>query len=270
MKRGNRKWTDATIDNKIKAGHGQGEGPNYIPWTTIYDFNSSGWDRSYKGKKVKRQQHLFSNYEFYYCLLLDWSDYVVDIREHFPLLSNEETVRIAESLNIKHKANKESGTPYVLTSDFFIVTNINGRYKNMVRTVIESKNLDRKEKIEQFEIERIYWESRDIDWGIVTEKDLPMDIVRNLIWLEESWELNNIEDFKETDFLTLVDILKESIKTKESTIYNVTAILDKHYGTETGTFLHLFKHLVFKKELRIDISKPIKISKMETSEVEIE
>jgi hypothetical protein len=270
MRRGNSKWTNATIDKKIKEGHGQGEGADFIPWTTIHDFNSSGWDRSYKGKTAKRRHHLFSNYEFSYCLLLDWSDYVVDIREHFPLLSNEETVRIAESLNLKHPANKESGVPYVLTSDFFIVTNFDGSYKKFVRTVIESKNLVRKEVIQKFEIERAYWESRDIDWGIVTEKDLKMDIVKNLIWLEESWELNNIKDFSESDIATLIDILKQNIKEKEYTIYNLTASLDKQYKIETGTFLHLFKHLVFKKELRIDITNPIKITKMETSEVEIE
>jgi hypothetical protein len=270
MRRGNRKWTDATIDKKIKEGHGQGEGADYIPWTTIHDFNSSGWDRSYMGKKTKRRHHLFSNYEFYYCLLLDWSDYVVDIRERYPLFSNEETVRIAESLNLKHKTNQESGVPYVLTSDFFIVTNFDGVYQNKVRTVIESINLERKEVIEKFEIERSYWESRDIDWGIVTEKELPMDIVNNLIWLEESWELNNIIDFSESDISTLIDILKEKIQAKESTIYKLTASLDKQYRVETGTFLHLFKHLVFKKELRIDIRKPIKIAKMETSEVELE
>jgi hypothetical protein len=185
------------------------------------------------------------------------------------MLSNEETVRIAESLNIKHRANKESGVPYVLTSDFFIVTKIDGRYENIVRTVIESKELERKEKIERFEIERMYWESRDINWGIVTEKDLPMDMVNNLIWLEESWELNNIIDFTDSDIATLVDILKENIQIKVSTIYSLTASLDKQYRVETGTFLHLFKHLVFKKELGIDIMNPIKITKMETSEVQI-
>lgn len=129
MAKRNRKWNDATIDKKMKEGHGQGEGVDYRPWYTIYDFNSIGIDRPYKGKTVPREHHLLSNLEFYYFLLLDWSDSVVDIRERFPLLDVEETARIAESLNISHPSDKESGTLKVLTSDFLIVTKINGEYE---------------------------------------------------------------------------------------------------------------------------------------------
>ncbi len=46
-----------------------------------------------------------------YFYLTEFSDAVLDIREQFPLLPQEETIVIAEELGIKHPADPKTGDP---------------------------------------------------------------------------------------------------------------------------------------------------------------
>ncbi len=52
--------------------------------------------------------------------------------------------------------------------------------KYIARTVKSSKELEDKRVIEKFEIEREYWKRKNIDWGIVTEKDIPAEMADNI------------------------------------------------------------------------------------------
>ncbi|WP_279538838.1 TnsA endonuclease N-terminal domain-containing protein [Paenibacillus agricola] len=43
--------------------------------------------------------------------------------------------------------------------------------------------MENERTIAKFEIERVYWETRHIDWGIITDHDLPDTFVRNIEWV---------------------------------------------------------------------------------------
>ena len=58
-----------------------------------------------------------SNLERDYFYLLDWSSTVTDIREQYPLLPQEETLKIAEQCNIKHPRDPKTNHPIVMTTD---------------------------------------------------------------------------------------------------------------------------------------------------------
>ncbi|MFI9481923.1 hypothetical protein ACIG2M_08630 [Lysinibacillus fusiformis] len=55
-----------------------------------------------------------------YFHLTEYSDSVVDIREKFPLLPLEETIVIAEELDLKYPTDPKTNEPIALTTDFLL------------------------------------------------------------------------------------------------------------------------------------------------------
>ncbi len=66
---------------------------------------------------------------------------VTDIREQYPLLPIDDTLAIADSLDIKHPIHPKTKEPVVLTTDFYIsLRNKNGTFEH-ARTVKYAKDL---------------------------------------------------------------------------------------------------------------------------------
>lgn len=171
-------WTEKKVARYYKEGRGQGELGNYKPWLTIQDVPSSGRAHRDIGWKTEREHHLLSDLEYNYFCLLDWSDNVIDIREQFPI-NREITTKIAEDMNI---------------TDLLITLRYDSKVNYIARTIKPEKELNSPRVIEKFEIERAYWEDQDVDWAIVTEKDLPKTIIENIKWLRSSYILADTTD----------------------------------------------------------------------------
>ncbi|MEJ9209933.1 TnsA endonuclease N-terminal domain-containing protein [Bacillus smithii] len=175
----------------MKDGLGQGTGVDYKPWITIQDVPSLGRSTRLKGIKVPRQHEFLSDLERNYFYLLEYSDLVVDIREQFPLLTVEETIVIADELGIKHPTNPKTGEPAEMTTDFLVTINNNGQFQHLARTLKYKDELMDERVLEKFEIERIYWKRNDIDWGIVTELEIPKTMAHNIAFVREYFDIFN-------------------------------------------------------------------------------
>ncbi len=103
-----------------------------------HDFSSNGIVSRVKGMTTGKFHHLLSNQELLYFYLLDWSEKTMDIREQFPLSELEKAIKIADSLGIRYPYDRKSGFPYVLTSDFLIITG----QGTVARSVKLTKDLD--------------------------------------------------------------------------------------------------------------------------------
>jgi hypothetical protein len=67
-----------------------------------------------------------------------------------------------------------------MTTDFLLTIN-NGQGVFEVAHTIKMKDELLKERIlEKFEIKREYWFRKEIDWGIVTEEEIPKIMARNI------------------------------------------------------------------------------------------
>ncbi len=152
------------IDKMIKEGRGQGIGVEYKPWIRIQDVPSLGRSTRLKGIKTKRQHEFLSDMERNYFYLLEFSDSIVDIREQFPLLPLEDTILIAEELGLEHPKNPTTGESIVMTTDFFISIKNNNEFYEVARTIKAKDELMNRRILEKFEIERVYWQKRNIDW----------------------------------------------------------------------------------------------------------
>ena len=167
-------------------------------------------------------------------------------------------MRIAHDAGIIYPVSKTDKFPYILTSDFMITLNLGGKTVHIARTIKPFGELDKREVIQKFEIERRYWLKRGIDWGIVTEAEIPRVFPANVEWLHQEYNLE-LPEFGQDDIASLCNSLKAKLS-GDSTIRQVCDAFDADYNLITGTALSLLKHLIARKQVAIDMEKTFDIT----------
>ena len=252
------------IEKMIKEGYGSGIGSEYKPWIKIQDIPSLGRVTRVKGIKTNRRHELLSDMERNYFYILEYSDNVKDIREQFPLLPQEDTISIADELGIKHPKNPETGEDIVMTTDFLITISTEDGIKEVARTIKSKDDLLDKRILEKFEIERVFWKKRNIDWAIVTEEEINKTIAHNISFIQGYRDIKNLDGFTDLDSLEIQDLIYEFIRRIVDDKRSIRAIsleFDNDMSLESGCGLSIFKYLVINKIIEIDISKNIDVNK---------
>ncbi|MGE7944837.1 TnsA endonuclease N-terminal domain-containing protein [Lysinibacillus xylanilyticus] len=246
--------TEKKIAEMEKEGRGQGTGGNYKPWITVQDFPSSGLVTRSKGWKTKRIHHFLSKLERDYFYVLEWNRNVVDIREQYPL-TREDTVFIAENKGFKHPTDPKSQIPIVMTTDFLITLSNSNGITHVARTIKPSKELENERIIEKFEIERSYWADRGVDWGIITEKEIPRNMIDNVEWLHSSYF--EIENLSSSTLQTYIKQMKTLIEKCNTSIIEMVTEFDERFQLDNGMGLEILKHLIARHEFQVDINRKI-------------
>ncbi len=257
-------------ERKQQEGRGEGRRENYKPWITIQDFPSSGRVTRIKGIKTNRQHEFLSDLERNYFYLLEFAESIIDIREQFPLLPLEETLLIAQELGIEHPTNPQTKEPIVMTTDFLITLQMpTGELKEVARTLKYKDELLKKRVIEKFELERIFFERQGIEWGIVTEQEIPIDMAQAIADLHAYYDISELEAFKALEKETLEDLLQAFISrcvAYKGTLRNLCMQFDQTMELERGSGIALLKHLIGHKILiaelkgKLDFNKHIELN----------
>lgn len=245
-----------TDKHKLIEGRGIGRLDKYEPFIKVHEVKGSV-SRSHRifGWKTKRVHQFLSDLEFYYFLILQWRDEVIDIREQFPLLPKEDTIMIANALNIRHPSiNNTAGSEIVMTTDFVITINNISSLKDIVRTIKPRKELDIRRVLEKLQIEKEYFKRKGIDWGIVTDEQINKvmaqniyNIYNNYFWIEDNQLLANfineitgyfIKIFKKNNFEVLSSIFE----------------FEEKYNYMQGKGLNFFKYLISHKFILTDMN----------------
>ena len=270
MARRKQEWTKSKFERYVKEGRGKGSGKHYKPWITIQDFPSNGRVSRSPGWKSDRIHHFMSDLELRLFYLFEWSDEVRDIREQYPLLDLDLAFSIADEMGIKYPIDSNTQTPYILTTDFMLTMKQNGKLVQIARTVKLAKDLEKKRVWEKLELEKRYWNRHNIDWAIVTEQEISRIFANNIRWVHPAytWELS--EEMNNGNSYYLSNILKDRLKKKTTRtshsgksssspvslkISSITTELDRDMDFKSGTSLSLFKHLVARKEIIVDMLK---------------
>lgn len=252
------------IDKMIKEGKGNGRGSEYKPWLTIQNVPSLGRVTRLKGIKTNRQHEFLSDMERSYFYFLEYSDKIADIREQYPLLPLEETITIANELGVNHPKHPETGENIVMTTDFFITQNDGNKISEIARTIKPKDELFNKRIFEKFEIERVYWNKRNTDWGIVTEIEIDKTIAQNISFVHSYKDLRDLDCFNNIDNMSLKDLTYEFIRRivdDERALRSICNEFDKDMSLEKGSSLSIFKYLVINKMINIDITEKIDVNK---------
>ena len=261
-----RKTGDDAIQKLIKEGRGQGELAEYQPWLTVREVPSRGLSTRCKGWKTRRKHQLLSKLERKYFYALEWSKIVTDIREQYPLLPLVDTLAIAKQLAFDHPAipNKNDPKvldPVVLTTDFLITLSIDGKRVEQARTVKYAADLQSPRVLQKLEIERCYWEARQINWGIVTEHDIPTVLSDNVEHLYPYRYMDEDSRYSRRELYSIAIVLTKSVQERTSSLRHLALECDSTLGFEPGTSLSVAYFLIANRLWEIDMHTPIQPGK---------
>jgi hypothetical protein len=251
------------IDAQRKKGIGEGEGAGYQPWLNVRNCPSHGLVSRVWGYKAGRVHHLMSRLELACFFLLDRSDDVVDIREQFPLHPLEETREIAAEIGCRHPTGtrKHRGVTVredkTMTTDFRVILRPSAGPAELWIQVKPSRKLHEKRALEKLEIERRFAERRGAVWQIVTERELPRTVFRNLEFVSSCRTLEGF-DLSHDDVPSLLGALYDLLAASPSSpVTAVCARADKQLRLRKGSSLTLVWHAVASRTWLVDLTRPL-------------
>jgi hypothetical protein len=211
MAKRDRSIRSSVTEQRIAEGRGKGIGASYNPWLHVQDVATDGRAWRIKDWKTGRDHHFLSDHEHNYYLIAYWSQKVVDIREQFPL-PLETTLEIAKKIGIPHPADRRKN-PVVMTTDFLVTVSTPAGNVDWARTIKPSSQLQKQRVIEKLEIERIYWQTNNISWGIVTEREMPMVLVKNIEYLYSHYEIADRVSLSQDEIYGIAETLTSVLAT---------------------------------------------------------
>ncbi len=233
----------------IKDGRGQGMGSDYKPWLTVRDVPSEGRSHRVFGHLTQRTHHLLSDLELATFLLLQWRKSTQDIREQFPL-DVVITKQLCVEAGIRHPARNE--VPQIMSSDF-VVTSSEKENKLFALQAKYSSKLQDARTIEKLEVERRFWLKNQTPWYLVTEKQIPQVVFKNIEWLYslQKQELTLQEESQYFEFY--IDHVAQN---EHLTIIDLSKKIDTAYSLEIGESLFQLRLLLARRYFHFDITIP--------------
>lgn len=248
-----RRWTEENIKRLCADGCGQGVGASYRPWLTVQQVKSIGTSNRLYGRVTGRTHHFLSNIERNAFLIYDWAGAVQDIREQFPL-DRARTTAIADCMGIKHPRYPGTDVLVVLTTDVLLDVAVDGGLVKVARAIKPSNKLSGRRTLEKLEIERRYWSAQGVDWGLVTERDLPPLMLRNLDWLAGPWAR---DEWEEGDPERIAHLEAELASRGDVALGEFCTAMARQLAMAKGTALSLVRRLLGTKRWRADLSLPL-------------
>ena len=250
-------FDEAKIARFRKEGRGQGFGAGYKPWLTVRDVPSRGRSHRLLGAATSRVHHLLSDIERGAFLIYDFRDDVRDIREQFPL-DLDQTRDIARGAGIRHPVDSKSRVDLVQTTDLVVDLEQDGKLMTFARSIKPAEALSNPRTIEKLEIERRYWTDQGVDWGIVTERELPAVLIRNLEFLQGYARLDDLSQPFEGYYRERAALIAAELEARpDITLQAFCARMDDRLGHDTGGALLLVRHLLATKVWRVDMKQPV-------------
>ncbi len=256
-----REWNEATINRFLKEKRGQGAGKDYKPWLQIQDISSKGRSTRIFGQTTSRVHHLLSDLQLNYFYLLEFDEEVTDIREQYPLLDfHDQNIPMDDDL-AKKLFDSKTQVPHIFTVSFLVTRKgKDGESFYQARVIKQSQELEKKATLQRLELQRRYFEKKGIDFGIVTEREINKQLARNIGWALNSYDIQDYPHLTSNMAILKADMLSY-ISDPSETFQRIFSRLERNYQLNEGLGLILFKHLIATKEVKMDLSKKINLSK---------
>lgn len=259
--------SEVTFQRWIKEGRGLGRDRDYRPWLTVRDVPSQGRSHRIFGHKSQRTHHFLSDLELAVFLILEWHPEVIEIREQFPL-QRELTIQIAEKNGIPHPSS--SGVTQYMSSDFLV----NSSHSETPKFALQAKysnDLGKPRVIEKLELERRYWEHKNVPWFLITEKEISSTVFQNINWLYPAQR----DEISNTELAQRISIYSHHFDDQTySTIVSLAKSLDVAYDLHAGESLReirqILAHRIFIFDLHIPFRKltPSDLVPMDTAVIQ--
>lgn len=163
-------------EQRLLENRGSGTGKNYLPWIKTREVHSQGTCANPVNWHNGRITELLSQGEYYFWLILMWTDNIIDIREQYPLLPRKNTEDLCDYYRIKHPMM--CGKLMVMSTDF-LVTMSDGSTKAF-SLKISQKCFDNPRTLDKLFIEQQYWKSIGIEYELITKDKINSVLARNI------------------------------------------------------------------------------------------
>lgn len=242
------------IERRQAEGRGSGVLKDYKAWLTVRDVPSIGRRHRCYSPKTDRVTHLMSDVEYNVLLMLYGADHVREIREQFPI-DRQITYRIACEMGVKHPTNRD-GHEAVMTTDLLVTMSTPNGRRLLACAIKYDLNLD-KRTLEKLEIERRYWKFKEIDWALLTKKDVDMTLVRNLKAVNSFYDMQGVTEPSDGCFAEIINyILSSKYRSDALKACDWCGEIDELFDVPRGTALVLFRHCLARKYVLTNMSDP--------------
>ena len=245
------------MSTRNRKHRGKGQGAEYDPALHVMDVPSRGLSHRVLGWHTNRVHHLLSDLEYWFFLVMEWQQDVTDFREQYPL-SLEETIAIADRLGVKHPTHPRTKDLVQMTTDALVTVTRGPQIRDVARTLKYADALASMRTLEKFEIERLFYQAHAVDWGIVTERDIPMVLAKNVEFIHRARWVSSCAPLTEVEVRRIARTLKPEILKRASPLRDLTASCDDALGFRDGTSLRVVRHLIANRQLLVDMATPIK------------
>lgn len=244
------------IERRLAEGRGRGRGADYKPWIEIHDLASRGQANRVKSPLHGRTCHLHSQLETDWFYAFHALPGLKDLREQYPL-ELEETLAIADQLGIVHPTDPKSQEPCVATTDFLLTFQDGLRELEGAIAIKPAADLASERVLEKLEIERVFWSARNIDWRLLTEKELPRALVKNMRWLSPHLDLPESGEFTAELVLRVRKVMEPNLRNGARSLVAIAAECDDRLGLMPGAALCVARHLIGIGVWPVDLSVEI-------------
>ncbi len=231
---------------RLAEGRGQGTGIDYIPFIKVGEFSSDGESIRVKGHVAKRIHHFLSGIELSLFVIFDWHINTLDIREQFPI-PLKDSLYIAKKLGIKHP--QHHGELTIVTTD--IVVDFKGG-KKLAFAVKPFEKLKGKRLAEKLLIEKVYWESKKVDWLVFTENEIEESVKENMNWLRPMMDIDQ-KCPHEIYTADLISFYNRILKYPKLKLTKICATLDDDYELEPGYHIAVLRYGIANRFFRIPL-----------------
>lgn len=233
----------------LKNKYGVGEGELYKPWYRVQDVMSRGVRSQIAGLKTNRIHHTLSSIETEFFYLVEYSDSVIDIREQFPLLPINLSIKIAKSLDIEHPAHPKTKTPIIVTTDFLITRMIEGKIIYEAVSVKPEKKSDEIRVLEKIELERVWWDLLGVKFSYFVGNELTLVQSNNINWATHPLRSDR-ELFSEHDFNFALSFLNKG----KYAISDICDLFVTNMNMRHENAFNMLRCLIGTKRITVDLS----------------
>jgi len=257
VSKGIQKWSEEVIAQRLAAGFGAGDGPNYKPWVGVHDIASAGRTHRVWSPIYQRTIHCLSDVEFRTFILLEASRKFSQLYEGFPL-DRKVTQEIAAALQIAHPSYPGTRIPAVMTVDFIGVEQTG---RQTLVTAFDCKTTGDAEDervIAKLEITRAYFAGRGVAHHLVFDSQLPQQKIKNLEWIRGGvLKENGVEPydgcFREKADQMFHDFTQGSFTCP---LREYCEAFDRRHGLRSGDALYIVRELLWDHRLMCNLNHP--------------
>jgi hypothetical protein len=148
-----------------------------------------------------------------------------------------------------------------MTTDFVNTVRLPVGTIEHARTLKYAKELASPRVMEKFEIERVYWASRDINWGIVTEREIDPVLTKNIRWLHPYRNPASLAPLTDAAIRDVESALTPRVLEGDLPLRDLTDDCDQQFKLRPGTSLAVVRHLLASGRWQVNTASPIQAPK---------